>query len=107
MNYGRAIKICRAAAGLTQKELGEKARIASSHLSLIEAGKRSPRLPTVEKLSRAIGVPTHLIFLLASEPQDLGDTQTQYLQELAGSLLNLLLGAKQPRKGNWKRGTHT
>ncbi|MDE2059628.1 MAG: helix-turn-helix transcriptional regulator [candidate division NC10 bacterium] len=98
MNYGRAIKICRAAAGLTQIELAKKARIAASHLSLIEAGKRSPRLPTIEKLSRAVGVPNYLVILLASDPQDLRNTPSQDFQELSSSLLELLLQSRKPKR---------
>ena len=56
MKYGKAIRICRAAKGLSQKELAAKAGIGSSHVSLIEAGKRSPSLATVEKLCDALKI---------------------------------------------------
>ncbi len=36
MNYGKAVKIVRAAQGLTQSELANRLSIGASHLSLIE-----------------------------------------------------------------------
>jgi len=71
MDYGKAIRIGRAIAGLQQKELAELAGVDPSHISLIEFGKRKPSLDTVEKLAKALQIPDHLLTLLAAEPEDL------------------------------------
>ena len=42
MDYGKALRIGRAIAGLQQRELAELAEIDPSHNSLIEVGKRKP-----------------------------------------------------------------
>ena len=98
MNYGRALKIARAVAGLTQKEIARAASLDPSHISLIEAGRRKPSLTTVEKLTRALKIPNHLFTLLASEPADLNIADPQELARVSESLTRLLLRhADEPR----------
>jgi len=103
MRYGKAIRICRAAKGLSQKELASKAGIGSSHISLIEAGKRSPSLGTVEKLCDALNVPTHLVMLLAADPQDVQAKHMENLKDLSGMILQLLMGPESRKKKDERR----
>lgn len=42
MNYGKAIRVARAIAGMEQKQLAAKANLNPSHISLIEKGARRP-----------------------------------------------------------------
>jgi len=44
----------RAAAGLTQKQLAQRAGVRVETLCRIETGKHTPSLPTIEKLDRAL-----------------------------------------------------
>lgn len=97
MEYGRALKICRAALGLTQQDVAKKARITTSYLSLIEGGKRSPSLATLERISKAMGVPTHLVMLLAAGPQEIPGPERKKLGEVSKSLLDLLAGRSAAR----------
>lgn len=103
MRYGKAIRICRAAKGLSQKELAAKAGIGSSHISLIEAGKRSPSLATVEKICKALNVPTHLVMLLAAEPGDIQAEHINDLKDASGMILNLLVGPESRKKKDERR----
>src|SRR5258708_7978291 len=98
MDYGRAIRIVRTAYGLTQTELAERLSIGSSQLSLIEAGRRQPSLKVLDEVSNALGVPAHLLTLLASEPEDIDDKRNSpEIAELAKALLKLLVSAgRQP-----------
>ncbi len=48
----------RHAASMSQEELAARAEIHRTQISLIEGGKRMPRLDTVVKLAGALGVPT-------------------------------------------------
>jgi transcriptional regulator with XRE-family HTH domain len=91
MDYGKALRIARAISGLQQKDLADKAHLDSSYVSLIEMGKRKPSLKTVRALSQALEIPTSLLTLLASEPEDLTLTDPDELQEVATSLAKLLL----------------
>ena len=92
MNYGRAIKIVRTAYGLTQSALATRLSIGTSQLSLIEAGKRQPSVRVLHEIALALGVPMHLLTLLASRPEDLTDNvDPKQVSELASALLHLLV----------------
>jgi transcriptional regulator with XRE-family HTH domain len=94
MNYGKAIRICRSAYGLSQSELAGRLTIGASQLSLIESGKRKPSLDVLEELSAALHVPMHLLTVLASEPKDLEQPgQQEHLSEVGRALLQLLVAA--------------
>jgi transcriptional regulator with XRE-family HTH domain len=107
MRYGKAIRICRAAKGLSQKQLAARASIGSSHVSLIEAGKRSPSLATVEKLCKALSVPAHLVMLLAAEPGDVQAKHMENLKDLSGMILQLLVGPESRKKEKDERRHHS
>jgi transcriptional regulator with XRE-family HTH domain len=98
MNYGKAIKIVRAAHGLTQSELAERLTIGASHLSLIESGKRQPSVKVLDEIATALEVPPHLLTVLASDPRDIAKrADPQQVAELARSLLELLVSSgEQP-----------
>jgi predicted transcriptional regulator/transcriptional regulator with XRE-family HTH domain len=55
--FGQRLKHARRAKGLTLAELGDLVGRTPSVLSLIENGKREPRLSLVEQLATALGVP--------------------------------------------------
>lgn len=99
MDYGKAVRICRAAFGLTQAELAARLKavdsksIGASQLSLIESGKRQPSSRAVENLSAALGVPRSLMMLLASEPDELSREDEEIVSHLAKKLLYLLAEA--------------
>ncbi len=91
MNYGKALRIARAASGLQQQELAKKAGLTASYVSLVEMGKRNPSIGTLRKLSRALEVPPHLLTLLATETQDTDLVDPKEVAVLGDSLLQLLL----------------
>lgn len=70
-DYANAFRIIRAAFGLKQYELAERMPISASRLSSIEAGKRQPSIRIVDCLADAVGVPSALISLLASEAEEM------------------------------------
>src|SRR4029450_2610405 len=63
---GRRLRPYRRAKGLTLDELGAAVGRAASHLSLIENGRREPKLSLLRALAATLGVP--LSDLLANEP---------------------------------------
>lgn len=91
MNYGKAVKIIRTIAGLQQRDLADLAEVDASLISLIEKGKRKPSLSTLEKITKELGVPQHLLMLLAAEPDDLRNIGADELQRAAESLARILL----------------
>lgn len=98
MRYDRALRICRAAAGLQQTELAQKAGVGASYLSLIEAGKRTPSLETVRGICEALGIPPALFMLLASDVSELKGRHREDVNALSSALLNLLVSAEAPRR---------
>ena|SRR5258708_3363933 len=103
MNYGRALKIARAVAGLEQRELAKLASLDPSHISLIEQGKRNPTVVTLEKIAKALKMPYHLLTMLASESKDLKTVGAAEIRELGEILARALLSDKDVHKTGSKK----
>jgi XRE family transcriptional regulator of biofilm formation len=105
MDYGKAIRIARAIAGIRQKQLAKLSGLDASHISLIEKGKRRPSLETLEKLSNALNVPQDLLLLLAAGPNDLKSRSPGEIQRAAESLASMLFAYMPSRdtKSHGKR----
>ena len=58
---GDNIRAARMAAGLTQKQLGDKAGIAEPTIRRYELGKLNPKLSTLQKIANALGVSVYSI----------------------------------------------
>ena len=55
--FGRNLARCRKKAGISQEELGYRAQIHRTEVSLLERGERTPRADTIVKLAGGISVP--------------------------------------------------
>jgi len=98
MNYGKAIRICRTAHGMTQGELAGLTSVGASQLSLIESGRRQPSLRVLHEAASALDVPIHLMMLLASSEDDLRKVSADAnIEGMARSLLELLVSAGRQR----------
>lgn len=85
----------RAIAGLTQTSLADQIGVDPSLISLIEKGARKPSTATLEGAARAMGVPPHLMLLLAAEASELRGISEAEMQRAAHSLAEMLL--RRPR----------
>ena len=94
-DFAKAFRVIRAAYGLQQAELAPRIGISASQLSLIEKGKRQPSLRVITKLGGTTGVPTSLIMLLASDPDEVADEE---IAGLAAALLRVLVNASHDRQ---------
>ena len=56
MTKGELIRKARKEAGLTQKQLGEKAGIAEPTIRRYELGKLNPKIETLQKIARALNI---------------------------------------------------
>ena len=56
-DFGTNLKRIREEAGLSQEDLMDLAGVHRTQISEYERGKRVPKVGTVERLSRALGVP--------------------------------------------------
>lgn len=68
LSIGRRIRQVRTAHGMTLDELAAAVSRAPSQLSMIETGKREPKLSLLQTIARALG--TTIDALLAAEPLD-------------------------------------
>ena len=56
MRLGKTLRTLRSRRGWTQVALAKKARITQGYLARVEAGTRTPTLPVLKRLARALGV---------------------------------------------------
>lgn len=54
--FGLRVRELREDRGLSQEDLADAAALHRTHVSLVERGRRSVRLDTIEQLARALGV---------------------------------------------------
>ena len=96
---GHRIRHFRTRRGMTLDELGAAAGVAASQLSLIENGKREPRISLLSALASALGVqPADL--LSAEPPDERAALEIELARAQRGSLYaSLGLPAVKPTKG--------
>lgn len=71
MNFGRALRVARAARGLSQKDVAELVNVKPSYVSLLESGKRlNPSVGVMRHFASALGIPVDLLLLLATDNTD-------------------------------------
>jgi transcriptional regulator with XRE-family HTH domain len=90
MNYGKAIRIARSIADISQAKLAVRSGLDRSYLSLIEGGDRTPTIKTLQSISQALEIPFHLLTLLATEKEDAKQIGEEQVTGLAKQLTHLL-----------------
>ena len=97
MNVGRAIKLCRSQKGWTLAELGKRAGIVPSHLSMIERNGRDPSMKTMQAIAGAVGIPLNVLIFLAADTNELAGVNDELKEKLSRAALELL---RLPTTGN-------
>lgn len=90
MEIGHALKICRSAKKLSLDELAERAGLSQSYLSMIESGKREPTLSSIEKVAKALGVPTPILLFLAAEKGEVEGLDAETTRRLSAAVLDVV-----------------
>jgi len=103
MNYGKALKIARAIAGMEQKDLAKEARLDPSHISLIERGARRPSVGAIHKLCQALEIPEPLFAMLASERSDLRGVGEKDFERIGTYLARFLMQHADTAKSRRRR----
>lgn len=78
--------------------MAEYAKLSTSYVSLIEAGRRIPSVTAVAKLARALRIPEPLFTLLAMDVKSLPPSEAKAFDHLGRSLLALLLEAGSEKR---------
>lgn len=60
--FGKRLAEIRRSRGLTQEQLAERANITALSIGYIEQGRRWPRIITLQKLAKCLGVPIAELF---------------------------------------------
>jgi transcriptional regulator with XRE-family HTH domain len=104
MNYANAIKVLRAARGISQRQLAEMVGCHSSYMSLIETNDRAPSISILSKIALALDIPSYLISILADPSFYLARSapdSAEVSQIIGRAILNILAadngGAKKER----------
>lgn len=90
MDYGRALRTCRAMRGWDQEKVAKQSGLSKSYISLLESGRRTPSVFAIKKLARGLMIPEALLHLLASDLSSLPLGEGRTYGQLAKSLLSLL-----------------
>jgi len=90
MNYGKALRIARAIAGVKQSELARKAKVSHSYISLIEKGARRPSTRVIGKMCRGLHIPEPMFDILAAEKADVKDIGDKEFETLGLYLARFL-----------------
>lgn len=56
IQLGKRIKKLRRKTGLTQEQLAEKVNVSTTHIGLVETGKRRVSLKTLQKIASVLGI---------------------------------------------------
>jgi len=76
--------------GLSKRKLAALTGVDASYITHLEAGKKTPSLPMVEMLARALDVPVYLLMFLSSDDGDLKGIDTAEANAMGLGLLGLL-----------------
>jgi transcriptional regulator with XRE-family HTH domain len=68
--FGRTLKTLRESAGLSQTDLGTKAGLDRTFISLLELGKRQPTITTLYKLAESLNIPVKEMILHVNSQLD-------------------------------------
>jgi transcriptional regulator with XRE-family HTH domain len=90
MNIGRAISLCRSAKKISLDDLSQRTELSAAYLSMIENGKRTPTLPSIEKICTALEIPTPIVLFLAAEKDELKGLDSETSSRLSASVLAIM-----------------
>jgi transcriptional regulator with XRE-family HTH domain len=106
MDYGKALRISRAIAGVGQSHLAAAAGLGPSHISLIENGARKPSVRAIGKLCRALDIPEPLFNMLAAESADLRGVEEGEFQRIGTYLARFLIRSEPKTKHAARKRKH-
>jgi XRE family transcriptional regulator, regulator of sulfur utilization len=82
MQIGSAIKEIRKSNNISQKELASLCGISQTYLSLVEHGKKIPKLETLSSISIKLGTSLHVVLLKAIEETEILPNKRELFEQL-------------------------
>lgn len=90
MKLGAVIKMLRARRAMTLAALAEASGLSSSYLSLVESGKRTPPIGTMEKIAASLSVPVVALIALSTPLHELSGIAESTKSKLMEALMLLI-----------------
>lgn len=78
---GNLLKVARAKAGISQRELAETAHVAQSTIARIESGTRQPSLPVLARILAALDLEMRITLADYDNHDDILDSEAARLSE--------------------------
>jgi len=88
MNYSKALRVLRAARGVSQQDLAKRTGLSKSLISKIESGMRTVSPANKDRFAKSLGVPARLFEILAAEPHET-QLSKQELESIGKTLLQI------------------
>lgn len=98
MDIGIAIKTLRTKMDMTQGQLAEKCAVSTNAVSCWETGKSFPPKETLERICRALEIPTSYLLLASIAEEDIPEEKRVMCRALLNPLKNELLEKPQINK---------
>lgn len=90
MEIGHALKVCRSSRKLSLDEVADRSGLSQSYISMIESGKREPTLSSIEKIAKALAVPTPILMFLAAGKDELQGLDAETSRLLSVAVLDVM-----------------
>lgn len=88
MTTGELIRQARMSAGLTQKELGNRAGIAEPTIGRYELGKLNPKPATLKKIAAALGIEWYE--LISNSPDEQAEIAKEQMRQAIGRVADII-----------------
>jgi transcriptional regulator with XRE-family HTH domain len=92
---GAAIKAVRIARGLTQAALAKKVGFSNGGIALIEQGRRTVSMATLNEISTALGVPPGCLAILGSHTKSKNKSLSHFVESLQKLITKLIVTQNQ------------
>ena len=98
-SLGDAIHSVRITRGLTQKDLASAIKMAQGFVSLIEQGKRSLSVGTLDKIAKALEIPTGCLLIMASSNSMRNKSAEKFKQSLQRLIATIIQAQVELKNG--------
>lgn len=90
MTIGVSIKHLRTVKGLKQQEVSKAVGITQSYLSLIESGKKTPTIKTLQSFADYFQAPLPILFWFTIEESDVKEEKVEAFRALKPTIDDML-----------------
>lgn len=90
MNIVATIRSLREGKKMSQAQLASLASLSTTYISLIESGKKSPTLKSLQKISEALEIPFPILSFMSLDEQDIKPEKRDAYNVIAPAINSML-----------------